>query len=136
MLELLQSFLSEEQANLIFCMLLSIPFSFIMRYMQSKYLLVIFSAVITLSFQNFLFPQEKWFLWVQQCIVFLLVILAPRKKVGHIVLIESFLALAFVQIRRIIIAYGVNGVDITGIFMMQLFVWVGMAYNYQNGSLD
>ncbi len=24
--------------------------------------------------------------------------------------------------------------DITGIFMMQLFVWVGMGYNYQNGG--
>jgi hypothetical protein len=44
------------------------------------------------------------------------------------------LALAAVQIRRIYIAYGVNGVDITGIFMMQLFVWVGMGYNYQNGA--
>jgi hypothetical protein len=43
------------------------------------------------------------------------------------------LALALVQIRRIYISYGVNGVDITGIFMMQLFNWVGMAYNYQNG---
>jgi hypothetical protein len=58
---------------------------------------------------------------------------APRKHVGHYVLVESFLALAAVQIRRIYISYAVNGVDITGIFMMQLFVWVGMAYNYQNG---
>jgi lysophospholipid acyltransferase len=41
-----------------------------------------------------------------------------------------------VQIRRIYIAYGQNGVDITGIFMMQLFVWVGMGYNYQNGGAD
>jgi hypothetical protein len=41
-----------------------------------------------------------------------------------------------VQIRRIYISYGVNGVDITGIFMMQLFNWVGMAYNYQNGIKD
>ena len=46
------------------------------------------------------------------------------------------MALAFVQIRRIYISYGVNGVDITGIFMMQLFNWVGMAYNYQNALKD
>lgn len=31
------------------------------------------------------------------------------------------------------ISYGVNGVDITGILMMQTFLYVGLAYNYQNG---
>lgn len=88
---------------------------------------------VTLAFQKFLFPTECYFLWIQQQLVFSLVLFAPRKYVGHYILVESFLALAFVQIRRIYIAYGVNGVDITGIFMMQLFVWVGMGYNYQNG---
>jgi len=89
---------------------------------------------VTLAFQKFLFPTECYFLWIQQQLIFALVLFAPRKYVGHYILVESFLALAFVQIRRIYIAYGVNGVDITGIFMMQLFVWVGMGYNYQNGG--
>lgn len=31
------------------------------------------------------------------------------------------------------ISYAVNGVDITGILMMQTFLYVGLAYNYQNG---
>ena len=30
--------------------------------------------------------------------------------------------------------YGDNGVDITGIFMMQLFNYIGLGYNYQNGG--
>jgi lysophospholipid acyltransferase len=30
--------------------------------------------------------------------------------------------------------YGENGVDITGIFMMQLFNYIGLGYNYQNGG--
>ena len=30
--------------------------------------------------------------------------------------------------------YGDNGVDITGIFMMQLFNYIGLGYNYQNGA--
>ena len=34
------------------------------------------------------------------------------------------------------IAYGVNGVDITGTLMMQVFLYVGLAYNYQNGGMD
>ena len=66
--------------------------------------------------------------------MYALILFGPRKFVGHAILIESFIALTLIQIRRIYIAYGVNGVDITGIFMMQLFVWVGMGYNYQNGG--
>ena len=31
------------------------------------------------------------------------------------------------------VSYAVNGVDITGILMMQTFLYVGLAYNYQNG---
>ena len=89
---------------------------------------------ITLAFQTFLFPTECYFLWVQQQIVYALILFAPRKHVGHYILIESFLVLSAVQLRRIYINYGVNGVDITGLFMMQLFVWVGMGYNYQNGA--
>jgi len=31
-------------------------------------------------------------------------------------------------------AYGINSFDITGILMMQLFNYIGLAYNYQNGA--
>ena len=117
-------------------MLLSIPLSFLLSIIKQKYLFLALSMSITFAFQSLLFPLEKYFLWAQQQIIFLLMIFAPRKWIGHIILIESFLALAAVQIRRMYLFYAVNGVDITGIFMMQLFVWVGMAYNYQNGLKD
>lgn len=48
-------------------------------------------------------------------------------------IVESFIFLAIVQIRRMYISYAVNGVDITGILMMQTFLYAGLAYNYQNG---
>lgn len=32
------------------------------------------------------------------------------------------------------IAYAVNGIDITGILMMQVFLYAGIGYNYQNGA--
>ena len=54
--------------------------------------------------------------------------------VGIIILIESFAFLTLVQIRRMYIAYAVNGVDITGILMMQMFLYIGLAFNYQNGG--
>jgi hypothetical protein len=136
MYSLLLNFLDEDQVNLIICMLLSIPLSFLLCLIKQKYLFLALSMSITLAFQSLLFPAEKYFLWTQQQIVFLLMVFAPRKWIGHIVLVESFIALAAVQIRRIYLFYAVNGVDITGIFMMQLFLWVGMAYNYQNGLKD
>ena len=117
-------------------MLISIPIAYLLKFIRQKFLFLALSLTITLAFQTFLFTTECYFLWIQQQIVYALVLFAPRKYVGHAILIESFSALAFVQIRRIYIAYGQNGVDITGIFMMQLFVWVGMGYNYQNGAED
>lgn len=32
------------------------------------------------------------------------------------------------------ISYAVNGIDITGILMMQIFLYVGLAFNYQRGA--
>lgn len=52
---------------------------------------------------------------------------------GKWVFFTTFAFLAFIQIRRMFISYGVNGVDITGILMMQTFLYVGLAFNYENG---
>jgi hypothetical protein len=57
----------------------------------------------------------------------------PRKNIGIIVLIETMTFLAAIHIRRMYIAYAVNGVEISCIIMMQTFLYVGLAYNYQNG---
>lgn len=37
--------------------------------------------------------------------------------------------------RRLSMTYGENSMDITAIFMMQLFNYIGLGYNYQNGAL-
>ena len=55
--------------------------------MKQKYLFLALSMSVTLAFQSFLFPVEKYFLWVQQQIVYLLILFAPRKYVGHIVIV-------------------------------------------------
>jgi hypothetical protein len=49
-------------------------------------------------------------------------------------LFETFIYLLGVQIRRMIVAYGSNDVDITAALMMQVFLYVGFAYNYEEGS--
>lgn len=53
---------------------------------------------------------------------------------GHIVIAECFLALSILHVYRLYINYGENPFDMTGIFMMQLFNYIGLAYNYQNGA--
>ena len=68
--------------------------------------------------------------------MYVLLRFGPRKNIGKIILIESFLYLSVVQIRRMYIAYALNDIDITGILMMQIFLYVGLAYNYQNGIVS
>jgi hypothetical protein len=130
----LAGFLPADQADLILVMLVSIPLSYLLFLINNKYLMLSLSMVLTIGFQSLLFPSEKWFLWGQQQIVYLLIIFSPRKYVGHVVLAESFLTLTLVQMRRMFLTYGVNGFDVTGIYMMQLFNYIGLGYNYQNGA--
>lgn len=98
-----------------------------------KYLILAISIITSFIFQSIIFPTEKYILWVQQQIVYLLLRFGPRKNIGKIIILESFAYLVIIQIRRMWIAYAVNGVDITGILMMQIFLYVGLGYNYQNG---
>lgn len=87
MLALLRTVLDEEQANLIFCMILSIPLSYLLKFIKQKYLFLALSMTVTLAFQTFLFPTECYFLWIQQQVVYALVLFVPRKYVGHAVLV-------------------------------------------------
>ncbi len=46
---------------------------------------------------------------------------------------QTFFYLIAIQLRRMYVAYGKNDVDITAVMMMQVFLYVGFAYNYQDG---
>lgn len=127
-------FLPEDQANLILILFITIPLSYLFSFVYNKYILLALTMTLTMGFQSLLFPEEKWFLWGQQQLVYLIVRLAPRRMVGHIIIVESFLALSLVQMRRLSMTYGENSMDITAIFMMQLFNYIGLGYNYQNGA--
>ena len=134
MIEILRAFLDEDQANLIACMLFSIFISFLLKPIRSKYLLLATSIGFSIFFQSLIYSSEKYILWFQQQIIYVLLRIAPREKIGIIVFIESFTFLTIVQIRRMYLTYGENKVDITGILMMQVFLYIGLAYNYQNGK--
>ena len=126
--------LPPDQADLILIMILTIPLSYLLLLTYNKFLFLALTMSLTISFQSILFPHDKWVLWIQQQVIFLLVIYSPRKHVGKIVLIESFVALVFMHLRRLYLYYGDNPFDITGIFMMQMFNYIGLAFNYQNGA--
>lgn len=132
----LVTLIPEDQANLVVAMILSIPLSYLLSLIYNKYLLLAISMTLTIGFQSLLFPDERWFLWGQQQLVYLIIVVSPRKYVGHIILLESFAALSLIQLRRIFVTNGDNRVDITGIFMMQLFNYIGLGYNYQNGGIS
>lgn len=82
----LTAVLPNDQADLILIMIICIPLSYILSLVYNKYLFLALSMTLTIGFQSLLFPTQKWILWGQQQMVYLLIILAPRKYVGHIVL--------------------------------------------------
>ncbi len=127
--------LPDDQADLILIMIICVPLSYILSLIYNKYLYLAMTMSLTIGFQSILFPNDKWVLWAQQQIAYLLIIFSPRKYVGHIVFVQCFITLTFIHIYRLYTSYGYNHFDITGIFMMQLFNYIGLAYNYQNGGL-
>lgn len=98
--------LPNDQADLILIMLISIPLSYLLSLVYNKYLFLALTMALTISIQSILFPTERWILWIQQQIVYLLVIFSPRKYVGHIVIVECFLALILLHARRLYLSYG------------------------------
>ena len=126
--------LPPDQADLILIMLLSIPLSHLLSLIYNKYLFLALTMTLTIGIQSILFPNERWILWGQQQLIYLLVVISPRKYVGRVVIIECFIALSLLHLWRQYTAYGENFFDNTGIFMMQLFNYIGLAYNYQNGG--
>ena len=130
----LAGILPPDQADLILILIITIPLSYLLSLIYNKFLFLALTMSLTISFQSILFPNDRWVLWTQQQVIFLLVIFSPRKHVGKIVLIESFLVLICLHLRRLFMFYGDNPFDITGIFMMQMFNYIGLAFNYQNGA--
>jgi lysophospholipid acyltransferase len=126
--------LPADQADLVLIMLVSVPLSFLLSLAYNKHLFLALTMALTIGFQSILFPEDKWILWGQQQVAYLLVVFSPRRHVGRIVVLECFLALICLHARRLLQSYGENNFDITGIFMMQLFNYIGLAYNYQNGD--
>ena len=56
MYSLLRSFLAEDQATLVFIMLITIPLSFVLGRLRNKYMIFCFSFVCSVAFQCVVFP--------------------------------------------------------------------------------
>lgn len=102
----LTAVLSQDQADLIAFMILTVPLSFLLLRLTNKWAFLCFSVSFTILFQSVLFPEEKYFLWGQQLIVFLLIRLVPQKHAGKIIFAESSVVLLLVQLRRMSLSYG------------------------------
>lgn len=128
-----EKMLPHDQLRLVTCLILTVPLSYLMGKLASPIHFITVSFITALIFQFYVFREEVFFLYCQQFIVYCLCKWGPRQKIGKIVLFETFAYLIMVQLRRMYIAYGKNDVDITAVLMMQVFLYVGFAYNYQDG---
>ena len=115
-------------------MVIIIPISYLLSKIYNKYIFLAITLPLTMIFQSILFPNDKHVLWIQQQVVYLMVIFCPRKYVGHIVFVECFTAVICLHVYRMYVSYGENPFDVTAIFLMQLFNYISVGYNYQNGG--
>ena len=129
----LYALLPVDQADLVVIVIIVIPIAYVLSLIYNKYIILTITITFSIAFQSYLYRDEKWFLWGQQQLVYLIILLAPRKYVGHIVLVQSFTAISIMHLYRLYTAYGQNNVDVSVIFMMQIFNYIGTAYNYQRG---
>lgn len=83
----LAGLLPDDQADLILIMIITIPLSYIFSLIYNKYLLLALTMTLTMGVQSLLFPEDKWILWGQQQVVYILVLISPRKYVGHIIIL-------------------------------------------------
>jgi lysophospholipid acyltransferase len=125
--------LPEDQIRLITCLVLSFFISYALGMVKCPKKFILGSFLATLLFQSYVFRWEVIILWMQQQIVYLICRYANREKIGKIILFETFGYLLIVQLRRMWIAYARNDVDITAVLMMQAFLYISFAYNYQDG---
>lgn len=125
--------LPEDQIKLISCMLISIPLSYILSTITSPNRLLAVSCISSALINLYLLEEGAIALWFQQQVVYALCRWGPRKWIGRIVFLESFLYLTIIQARRMCYSYGEEKYDITAILMMQIFLYVGFAFNYQDG---
>ncbi len=125
--------LPQDQLKLIGCLLMSVPLSFTMSYIQKPAFLLMFTCTISIIMQMIVFRQQIILLWIQQNIVYFLCKFGPRKIIGKVIMIQSFAILTVIQIFRMYMSYGQENVDITAIFMMQVFQYIGFSFNYQDG---
>lgn len=126
--------LPEDQQKLVGCLLAAIPLCYLMTYMRNPRWLLAYSCGVSAILQVIVFREWIILLWIQQHLVYLICRFGPRAKVGSIVIAETFLVLSAIQVARMYISYGLENVDITAIFMMQVFQYVSFSFNYQDGS--
>lgn len=126
--------LPPDQLRLVSCLILAIPISYLMSCLRQSKHIIMLTCSVSIIMQIVVFQYEAPLLWIQQHIVYFLCKYLKRSKVGKMVLLETFAALIIIQVRRMYLSYGSENVDITAIFMMQVFLYVGFAYNYQDGA--
>lgn len=126
--------LPPDQQILIGCLLSAIPICYLTTYLKKPNQIILLSIAVSMTMQALVFGVWSLLLWTQQVAIYFMCKWLPSHNIGKTVLIETFSVLTLVQLWRMYTNYGEENVDITAIFMMQVFQYVSFAYNYQDGQ--
>ena len=124
---------SEDQQRIIIAMTVSVPLSFLLRFVRGFTYREVYSVLVGTLLQYYVYGFDLIYVFGLHCIVYAICSFAPH-KCGGIVTIASLVVLSIFHIYRMIIDYGSWTIDISGVLMTVICKYSLFAYSVQDGT--
>ena len=119
--------ITEDQLRLIIGLTVSLPLSFLLRYIPSFTLRHLYSFVLGLVLQVYVFGYDVWMVFLLHTLVYVILRITP-KKCGALVTVLSLSVLSAFHIYRMIVDYGGWTMDLSTILMTIVCKYSLLAY--------
>lgn len=125
--------ITEDQLRLISSLIILIPLSFFIRFIKPASYRYLYSLVLSILLQLYVFRENMLGIYVQNLIVFILIRHLKSKRIGAIVTIQSMLFLSSYHIKELIFNYGGWTMDASALLMILVCKYSLLAYTIQDG---
>ena len=126
--------LPEDLLRLVYGMLALIPLSAPLRFLPSSFLRYVYSLLLGLLIQFYVFRDYMYPIYIQHLLVFA-IIKFKGPRCGAIVTLQSMVVLSGYQIYEIIYNYGGWTMNASALLMILVCKYSLLAYNLEDGTL-
>ena len=95
--------LPSDQIKLLFILLSSIPIGLVHKFIKGPLLRNLYSFSFGFLFQVFLFKTGVFNTLINCVLLYIVMLISPRKKCGIIVFVISMITLSYIHIKRMIV---------------------------------